>query len=239
MKLTLVLVLLVLSGCSGSGSSSNGSLIGRSCVGFPLASNDNGYYCSAQCAQKISAPVSQVWTTQGTCPSSFVLGDIRAESTNYQKLPEQNQSFLAALSVSGSSNTKPSDELMRSVISSHTSDQEYQRFLFALYRVESGNEPDCRAATRLDRGKFYSRGCFQISGQYWSDTNMGGTVENLTDPEYSIAVIEAYMERYAPGAIAKNDWERVSRIHNKGPNGATNPESDLHWSRVQGFWNEW
>ncbi|PJA38684.1 hypothetical protein CO180_02915 [candidate division WWE3 bacterium CG_4_9_14_3_um_filter_41_6] len=222
-------------------------VMGGSCQGSDLGDDtkfNSGLYCSIQCAS--GTAYSQVWTVKGSCGTSVSSGGLSAQGASSETSNTQYQTQSAAGSSGG--NVKPSDAFMRQVITAHTSDPEYQRFLFALYRTESGTIPDCTTATRTDyhaptARTFYTIGCYQISSQYWGDavarSGLGGTFEDCVKPDYAIKVIEAYMARYAPGAIANREWERIARIHNKGPNGMTNPMSDPEWAAVQKFWSYW
>jgi hypothetical protein len=48
-------------------------------------------------------------------------------------------------------------------------------------------------------------------------------------------VVEAYLARYAPRALAQGDWQTLARIHNGGPAGARNPATRAYWKRMERY----
>jgi len=104
MYVLLLLVGIVLSGCSGLppvgavyAQATATDLMGQSCDLAKLGPNSNGYYCSSQCARIINAPsdVSQVWTRKDMCPQAYVAGTGGSYQSNpvavVQSQPVQSQ----------------------------------------------------------------------------------------------------------------------------------------------------
>ncbi len=105
---------------------------------------------------------------------------------------------------------------------------------------ESGNKPKApywdKTAMRL--------GYFAISNDYWGDAvafdkslgaKHGGSWERCqNDRDYGAKVVMAYMRRYCPKAVAANDWETMSRVHNGGLGGLKNKKAtDGYWTSVK------
>ena len=51
--------------------------------------------------------------------------------------------------------------------------------------------------------------------------------------DYAERVVAAYLQRYAPRALARGDWQTLARVHNGGPAGARNPATRAYWKRVE------
>ncbi len=92
----------------------------------------------------------------------------------------------------------------------------YQEFFTALGAVESGNNDEAI-------GSYGEIGRYQITQPYWEDAyNTGeleGTFEQCKDQKYSEKVIALYMGIYAKEAWENQNYFKVARIHNGGPNG--------------------
>jgi len=109
------------------------------------------------------------------------------------------------------------------------------RFFNAVRTVETGGARDARRAVG-DGGR--SRGPFQISRDYWADgCKQLGTrwdyAANVGDEERCRAVMLGFFARYAPAALATGDWERLARVHNGGPAGASKPATNAYWVKVR------
>ena len=87
-------------------------------------------------------------------------------------------------------------------------------FFRALHIVETGGK---RGAIIGDNGA--ALGPLQIHKSYHADARIGGDYSRCADLEYSKRVVSAYLQRYAPEAWAKGDWETLCRIHNGGLTG--------------------
>jgi len=101
----------------------------------------------------------------------------------------------------------------------HWTYSEWNRFLGALRRVETGGAPADGVGTVGDNGK--ALGAFQIHSGYYKDACgydktlvLDGTYQKcLTNTEYSERVVRAYVRRYLP----KNGTpEMAARMHNGG-----------------------
>ena len=79
-------------------------------------------------------------------------------------------------------------------------------------------------------------GPYQLHKGYWSDSRVKGKYEDCHNEAYSRQVVIAYMKRYCPEAIADPsnvDAEKMARIHNGGPTGATNSKTLKYWKAVK------
>lgn len=107
-------------------------------------------------------------------------------------------------------------------------------FLDALASVES-NRND-RAVG--DRGKALGR--YQIHKVYWQDAtehdrSIGGSYENVTDPDYATKVVLAYFNRYGKDLVAASDWESLARMHNGGP-AIFRKKGTKAWENTSSYW---
>lgn len=75
-------------------------------------------------------------------------------------------------------------------------------------------------------------GPFQITESYWKDSGVYGSYDCVTDYQYASYVVEAYLRRYAPYAVATGDYYRLARIHNGGPRGDTYRSTEAYGRRV-------
>jgi hypothetical protein len=83
-----------------------------------------------------------------------------------------------------------------------------------------------------DAGK--SLGPLQISKSYWLDSRVKGSYSMVTNLDYSVKVMEAYMSRYCPKALASNDFETMARVHNSGPDWKSKKHlTDAYWRKVK------
>lgn len=104
------------------------------------------------------------------------------------------------------------------------------RFFKALNLVETGGRS---GAILGDQGK--ALGPYQIHKAYWKDVSkqVGGSYSDVVSRSYSEKVILAYLNKYASDAVAHNDFETLSRIHNGGAKGATKEATKGYWEKVK------
>lgn len=76
-------------------------------------------------------------------------------------------------------------------------------------------------------------GPFQIHYEYWADTGIHGKYEYCTNMDYSVRVINTYLNKYAAKYISNNDFESLARIHHGGPNGANKRYTLKYWYKVR------
>jgi len=103
-------------------------------------------------------------------------------------------------------------------------------FLNALHQVESSGRTGHIVG---DKGK--ALGPFQIHKSYWQDVKniVGGNYEDVEDLKYAKKVVLAYLNKYGRKAFQQGDWETLARIHNGGPNGANNSNTNGYWQKVK------
>jgi len=79
-------------------------------------------------------------------------------------------------------------------------------------------------------------GSFQIWNVYWldateHDTTIGGVYDDVRNSDYARRIVLAYWDRY--GYNTNYSLEGLARIHNGGPRGYQNPNTDVYWERVE------
>ena len=109
------------------------------------------------------------------------------------------------------------------------------KFLHAINMVETGGQ---QGKILGDDGR--ALGGYQIHKAYWQDAvsfdkTIKGKYSDLTNQAYSEKVMNAYMRRYAPKALASHDYQTLARIHNGGVSGATNPNTLKYWFKVNKY----
>ena len=110
---------------------------------------------------------------------------------------------------------------------------EYLKIILAIIAVESGGN-DLAVG---DNGKAY--GCLQMHSAYVQDASeyAGRPWEHddAFDRQASIEIFKAYMGRYATSNRVGKDItaEHIARIHNGGPNGHLNPNTEKYWIKVK------
>jgi hypothetical protein len=82
---------------------------------------------------------------------------------------------------------------------------------------------------RGDNGR--ALGPLQIHRDYWQDSGVAGKYEDCAKLDYSIKVVKAYMQRYAPQAVARKDYDTLARLHNAGPRALKNKKIALDYSK--------
>lgn len=102
------------------------------------------------------------------------------------------------------------------------------RFYDALWHVETGGR---QGAVVGDGGK--ALGPYQIHRAYWQDSGVPGSYGMVTNEAYARRVVAAYLQRYAPRAVASGDLETLARTHSGGPSGASKPATLGYWRKVK------
>jgi hypothetical protein len=82
-----------------------------------------------------------------------------------------------------------------------------------------------------DNGK--ALGPFQIHYNYWKDSGVPGSYSQCADYNYSVRVINAYMQRFAPEHLKRGNLEALARVHNGGPEGYTKRATLKYWREVR------
>ncbi len=108
----------------------------------------------------------------------------------------------------------------------------HRRFLDALAQVESGGKDDAIG----DNGKALGR--YQVWETYWTDAlgkcpDIGGEYKDVVNRDYAERVVMAYFLRYGKKALARQDYEVLSRVHNGGPAGAKRKATLPYWKKVK------
>ena len=109
------------------------------------------------------------------------------------------------------------------------------KFVRALHMVESGGRV---GKIMGDNGR--ALGPMQIHKEYWKDAvafdkSIGGSYSDCADLNYSIKIVNAYLNRYAKTAIANKDYKTLSRIHNGGLSGDKKSSTLEYWNKVNKF----
>ena len=120
----------------------------------------------------------------------------------------------------------------------------WRQTLDAIRQVETGGEPNDGIGAVGDNGN--AIGPYQIWKVYHTDAaERDSTLTDyrrcLLSKEYSERVVRAYMHRYARAALLRleagtgtlADVERISRIHNGGPRGASKDSTLAYWRKVR------
>lgn len=82
-----------------------------------------------------------------------------------------------------------------------------------------------------DNGR--SRGPFQIQKNYWIDSRVAGKWEDCEDYDYSVRVLNAYMNRYAKQDLINGNFEAIAKKHNGGPQGDKKKSTQKYWEKVK------
>jgi hypothetical protein len=101
-------------------------------------------------------------------------------------------------------------------------------FFAALGKVESSGN-----AKAINK-KEYALGIYQIRANYFKDSNIKGSHEDVYNPIIARRVCESYFKRYAPEAYAKGDFETLARLHNGGPSFVKRKSAtNIYWAKVK------
>ena len=93
---------------------------------------------------------------------------------------------------------------------------DFAQFTRAVHLVETSGR---LGPTVGDGGR--ALGPLQIHRGCWQDSRVGGRYEDVADLAVATAVLRAYLTRYAPAALASEDWTTCARVWNGGPRGAS------------------
>ena len=109
------------------------------------------------------------------------------------------------------------------------------KFIHALHMVESGGRVGKIVG---DNGR--ALGPLQIHKSYWQDAvtfdkTIGGSYSDCTKLDYSIKIVNAYLNRYAQNAILSNDYKKLARIHNGGVKGNNKEATIEYWNKVNKY----
>lgn len=105
------------------------------------------------------------------------------------------------------------------------------KMLHAIHMVESNGR--FTNVPRSDNG--LAIGPFQIHKSYWFDSRIEGKWEDCEDYDYSVRVVNAYMNRYAKQALIDRDFEKIARIHNGGVYGYKKESTKKYWVKVKKY----
>lgn len=109
------------------------------------------------------------------------------------------------------------------------------KFVHALHMVESGGRVGKIVG---DNGR--ALGPLQIHKSYWQDAvtfddTIGGSYSDCTKLDYSIKIVNAYLNRYAEKAILSKDYKKLARIHNGGAKGNNKEATIEYWNKVNKY----
>ena len=108
------------------------------------------------------------------------------------------------------------------------SESDVSRLLQAIHKVETGGRV---GAIMGDNGR--ALGPLQIHKEYWKDSGVIGKYSDCASYEYSCKVVIAYWNKYAPHALANQDYETLARVHNGGPHGGKREQTKKYWEKVR------
>ena len=118
------------------------------------------------------------------------------------------------------------------LLATSASAADWAGFVRAIHLVESSGRT---GAILGDNSR--SLGPLQISRAYHTDSRMPGSYESVTNLTYATATMRAYLQRYAPKALAAGEsagsWQECARIHNGGPRGMSRATLG-YWRKVEG-----
>lgn len=100
-------------------------------------------------------------------------------------------------------------------------------FLNAVRHVESRGRSDAVG----DGGR--AIGPYQIHYVYWKDSGVPGRYEQCRNRAYAERVMKAYWSRYCPKALEARDWQTLARVHNGGPDGHRQRQTQAYWRKVR------
>ena len=103
---------------------------------------------------------------------------------------------------------------------------DFASFVRAVHLVESGGRTNGHIIG--DGGR--ALGPLQIHRAYWVDARQPGSYESVTNLAAATATMHAYLQRYAPAALEREDWIACARAHNGGPRGGSK-NATLAYSR--------
>ena len=116
--------------------------------------------------------------------------------------------------------------------------KDINKFLNALHQVETGGR---LGAIKGDSGK--ACGPFQVWRSYYQDAvekskgKLNKPYSAVSDIKYAREVVLWYFYRYAPKDLENGNWQKLAKIHNGGPNGHNNPNTEKYWVKVKKYLN--
>ena len=102
---------------------------------------------------------------------------------------------------------------------------DFAAFARAVHQVETGGRVGPISG---DQGR--ALGPLQIHRGYWQDARQSGEYQSVTNLAVATATMHAYLRRYAPAALAREDWIACARVHQGGPRGGSK-NATLAYSR--------
>ena len=114
--------------------------------------------------------------------------------------------------------------------------KDIMKFLNILHQVETSGR---LGAIKGDEGK--ALGPFQIWESYYRDAveqsegKLNKPYSSVADIKYAREVVLWYFYRYAPKSLEDGNFEKLSKIHNGGPNGHNNPKTEKYWLKVKKY----
>jgi len=104
---------------------------------------------------------------------------------------------------------------------------DFAAFVRAVHQVESGGRV---GAIIGDQNR--ALGPLQIHRAYWVDARQSGSYESVTNLAVATATMHAYLTRYAPAALERENWIECARVHNGGPRGGSKTATLAYSRRV-------
>ena len=90
---------------------------------------------------------------------------------------------------------------------------DFAAFVRAVHQVESGG----RVGGAIIGDQNRALGPLQIHRAYWVDARQPGDYQSVTNLAVATATMHAYLTRYAPAALERENWIECARVHNGGP----------------------
>lgn len=111
-----------------------------------------------------------------------------------------------------------------------------KKFVQTIGAIESNNN-DLAVG---DNGKSISRyqiqkAAFIDAKQFDKSIKFG--YESLTNKNNALKVMTAYLNKYCPAAVRKNNFEIMAKTWNGGPNGPKNPNTKKYWAKFTKQYN--
>lgn len=76
-------------------------------------------------------------------------------------------------------------------------------------------------------------GPLQVTKRCWKDSHVSGHFSQCSDYNFSIKIMNLYLNRYCADAIKHNDFETMARIWNGGPNGIHVRATISYWKKIR------
>jgi len=114
-------------------------------------------------------------------------------------------------------------------------DKEFEIFFQAIQYIETGGEKNPFEAIG-DGGR--SLGPYQISKDYWTDSNTKGQYRFVKNKYYSRKVMKNYWNRYCKEELKNKNFEVLARVHNGGPKGMRKTSTKDYWKKIKAYINK-